>query len=111
MTIAIADCAKGVEVDLWGYLFNLTAVTKLTEEKIDAKLDEVDKRCKSLDFTKAENQIKRFGWRMDVWLEPAPGTKKKPSTILQEKWDAGELTVPQVNSFWESVLEENNRPL
>lgn len=101
----------GVEVDLWGALFKVRPVTKDVEEEIDESLAAINKRAeKRDDLDKDSVQVEIFGERMDVWLRPAAGGKKKASTVIKEGWDAGKLTMTQVNSFWASVQEAANRP-
>jgi hypothetical protein len=110
--IAIADhVGDGVEVDLWGQLYTVKRRTKNTEEAIDEALNEINERAqKRDDLDKDATQVEIFGERMDVWLVPAAGGKKKPSSVIKEKWDAGDLDLLQVNSFWASVQEAAARP-
>ena len=111
MAVAIADYSQeSTEVDLWGNLFTVIRITKANEDEVDDQLEAIDKAAEKLDLNKHATQIKVFGERMDAQLTPAAGGKKKASTILKEKWSAGDLTLVQLNRFWSNVLEEINRP-
>ena len=109
MPVAIADYElERTEVDLWGSIFVVAKVTKDSEPEIDEQLEAVKKRADKRDDSHA-SQIESFGERMDVWLSPIEG-RKKASTLIKEKWDAGDLTLLQTEKFWEGVKEAVNRP-
>lgn len=111
MAVAIEDHAQATtEIDLWGSLFTVVKVTKDTEPPMDKEIAAINKRAENLELGKHGNQVKVFAQKMDVLLTPAAGGKKKASTLIMAKWNANDLTIPQVDSFWESVQEEIGRP-
>jgi hypothetical protein len=95
---------KPVEVSLWGSLFEFVLITKRTQAKIRDALAEINRKFEAeADPTKHAAQAKVFAARMDVRLQKATGGKKKASTLIKEKWDSGDLTMPQADQFWEAV--------
>lgn len=107
MTISITDYQRKrpVEVDLWGHLFELVAITKRTDSKINDDLAAINKHYADEDLTKHAVQTMAFAARMDVRLKKSPGGKKSASTLIKAKWASDDLTVPQLDQFWEAVDE------
>ena len=108
--ISIATFAKdAVEIDLWGSDFEVVAITGPTEPELDAKLEQALKPFEGKPISDGV-QVELFAARMDVWLKPIGTNRKKASTVILDKWQAGELTLATIDSFWEGVQEEVNRP-
>lgn len=102
--VAIADYeGKGVEIDLWGNLFVVVKTTALNEGTMRDAMAEIDKEAEKLDLNQPVNQVTIFAKRMDVRLDRVGGGKKRPSTIILEKWKEGKLDLIQIDHFWDAV--------
>jgi hypothetical protein len=106
-SLSISDYqrTKPLEINLWGVIFEYVRVTKKTEPEINDALAAIDKGFAGEDTTKHAIQAKVFASRMDVRLARSAGGRKKASTLIREKWESGDLTMPQCDHFWEAVEE------
>lgn len=96
---------RPTEIDLWGQIFHYIAITKKTEPKINDAASAIAKSFIGEDLTLHSVQVEMFAKKMDVRLRPIPGSKKRASTLLKAKWAEDQLTVPQIDQFWEAVEE------
>lgn len=95
--ITLGQALERVEVDLFDHDFEALPGTKLVVEAclpIEEQLE---------DTEKVPEQIKLIGGLLDIRLKSLNGSKKKPSTLVKEKWDAGELGIEQLLTFYGEI--------
>jgi hypothetical protein len=108
-TISIASFAAAtVEVDLWGSRFEAIPVTCSTEPAIDAKIEEIERRFVGKELTH-DVRAEIFGLRFDARLKPSEENEPAASELVRQKWEADEVEVPQLQQFWDAVLEAIDR--
>jgi hypothetical protein len=109
--ISIADdlAAPTVEVDLWGALFDVVAVTRSRQKAINA----LQRQVTDLDEDEEDAEDKAVALMaktLDQMLVPQAGKRKLASTHIIEKYHAEELAAAQLGSFLERLLSEVNSP-
>jgi hypothetical protein len=104
-----AFASATVEVDLWGTTFETIPVTSKTEPEIRARLTEIDREFSGKEMTH-QVQAEIFGARFDARLKSLEEGGQSPAALVQQRWDEGDLDVPQLDRFWQAVLEAIDRP-
>lgn len=87
-----------VDVDLWGHPFETVPATRSVHRKqreISAKIDTV---------TDDDESVKLLAELVDLRLKPAGNGRKKASAFILEKWEADDLSVPQLEQFLDDLL-------
>jgi hypothetical protein len=96
--IKLGDSGQTIEVDLWGAGYTAAPLTK----SVIAKVEKAQQRLEAAD---SSNQtVKAVGALLDVRLVPTNGAGP-PSKLVQEKWDADELSMDQLLGFWQNLAE------
>lgn len=105
--VSIAEAVEPVEVDLWaddgGALFTVKPATRSVLKKADEVMEKLDA------IKDDEQAVGMLAEMLDLRLVPANGKRTKASTIVTRKWEADELTLPQLIRFGER-LSEAERP-
>jgi hypothetical protein len=108
--IRIAGAHESVEVDLWGALFYTQRITRTRQKALNALQQEIEQHAAQEDSADIEDaRVDLYSKILDVILEPAEGKRKKASAHIAEKWQADDLTIPELESFIEA-LGEASRP-
>jgi hypothetical protein len=93
-----------LEIDLWadgdGAVFETQPQTKARAEQ----LDPLRERLVKVAEMSADEQLDLIGDYLDIALKPTNGGRKKPSTLIKAKWNAGEVDADQVANVFEAVL-------
>ena len=100
--IAINSAFESVEVDLWGEVYALRAVTRSVEKKA------VELEKKLTDETDSDTIVTVIGQLLDARLLAEAG-QPKPSSAVVKKWKADELSLAQLFAFLNN-LAEHDRP-
>lgn len=101
-TIAIRPFGS-VDVDLWGHPFETVPATRTVhrrQREISAQIDEAGDDDAS---------VKLLAELIDLRLKPAGNARKKASAFILEKWEADQLSVPQLEQLLDDLLE-TDRP-
>src|SRR5438132_8106 len=96
--VSIATAYEPVEVDLWGSTFTTVDATRSVAKKAGALQD---KLAAAEDDDVA---VKLLSQLLDLKL----AGEEKPSTLIDAKWKADELSVRQLLVFLESLGEAEN---
>jgi hypothetical protein len=104
--LAIAELAPrtGIEVDLWGVIFNAVPITRTLQRELDelnAAFQDIDEDADDAD----DQAVEMLASMLDVHVKPAGGRKKKASDFIVEKWKGDELTVEQLLTFQQRLVE------
>lgn len=92
-----------VVVDLWGHEFNTVPVTRSVAKRLgehERKLSEEEDPDLVVELIAA---------MLDEHLKPSNGKRTKPSSIIKEKWEADELSLPQLTQL-SADLADAGRP-
>jgi hypothetical protein len=102
--LSIAQTYEPVEVDLWGSEFHTKPATRSSAklgQEIQARIDAAP--------NDSDEAVKALAELVDLRLQPANGKRTKASTLIVRKWEADELSMPQLFAFLED-LGEADRP-
>lgn len=92
-TISLGEALDKVEVDLFGTAFEAQPATRSLMKESEPFERELDKADDSDDVIAAVGRL------LDIRLKSANGSKRKPSTIVKEKWEADELSTGSLLAF------------
>lgn len=110
MAVSIARTYAPVEIDLWGTKFETIDVPRSGAKKATQIEEEID--LIAADANGLDTLVDLMAQLMDIKLKKVDGTGK-PGTLIKKKWNADELTVPQLMAFMSAVRDaegEGNRP-
>jgi predicted phage gp36 major capsid-like protein len=102
-TISVAQATETNEADLWGEIFKIKPQTKAVLEAADKAQEEYLKAVEKAETS--DDVVRAIALLLDVRLEPPQGKRVKASTVVLKKWDANELTLPELRAFSERVAE------
>lgn len=97
MTLTIQPF-EPVDVDLWGKKFVTVLETRSVQQKAQALHD------KLANTSDDDEAFKLLAELVDVRLKPAGQGRKKPSELIIEKWEADELSLPQLEAFIDGLV-------
>ncbi len=110
MAVSITRTYSPVEIDLWGTQFETIDVPRSGAKKataLEETIDSIQASGEGLD-----ELVGCMAELMDIKLTAVEG-KAKPGALIKKKWNADELTIPQLMSFMSAVQDaegEGNRP-
>lgn len=91
--VSIAEDYTPVDVDLWGVEFDAKPLSRSFSTEWTQALQKV------WEADTDDEAVRLLGQALDLRLKPKGSSRKKPSTVLDEKWKGDKLTIGQVNSF------------
>ena len=97
--ISLGEAVTDVEVELFGVTFKaLTPTRSVLKDagELEDALEAADNNDVSMDL---------IGRMLDARLKATNGGRKKPSQIIKEKWEADELSLPQIQMFVADLTE------
>ena len=109
--VSIQGAYDPVEVDLWGSRFETIDVPRSGAKKAQKLEEEIEALGQSPDVL--DELVSKMGELLDLKLRAIDGKRKKPATIIAQKWEADQLTLGQLFSFLDAVQTaegEGGRP-
>jgi len=104
IVIAVPDQVDGIVVDLWGHKYTPKPATKALAQETE---DEVLAIQVAVDN---DEYVAAVGAFFDKKLKKAAAKTPNPSTVLKGKWDASEVTLPQIQTLTQHIAEAE-RPI
>lgn len=91
------------EVDLFGHKYRLRPLTR----SVQMALQKADKELAALtdDDDMADHAIAVLAGTFDAMLVADGDEKRKPKTVIMEKWKADELSLPALRTFGDQLEE------
>ena len=98
--LTLAQSFEAIEVDLFGHDFETRNVTRTTQLQL-AELEQLaEQATESQDVDKMVEALAKV---LDLRLKAADGKRTKPSTIIQQRWQADELNILELVKFVEEL--------
>lgn len=103
--LSAADIFDTLEVDLWGHLYTLRAITR----SIVGKFEEAQKKAAELDADEKTSDSEALAAALigivDIVLEPV-GPIASAGELLTEQWEKDALGIDWLTAFVDTLTEE-----
>lgn len=83
--VSVEKAFRSIEVDLWGEVYETVDLTRSQEQQSDEAWAEIQAAEDS------EKAVGAWGRLFDLLLSPIGESKKKPSTLLKQRYKADEF--------------------
>jgi hypothetical protein len=106
--VSIRDVFEPITVDLWGHEFETVRPTR----SVALKQHELEKRLSATtddEVKSTEAQVMLLGDALDIVLKPCDGRRTSPSKLIGEKWQADQVTPPEVFGLFDSIKDAQER--